>query len=176
MKINLLLLKKKQKKKTVVFLNKFQIELIQPGVKKRLFLPFFSLNKVENIKNTFFIYNKSLLNSIFIKLKQGYAGLVNGFFIELVALGVGYRFERIEKNSNLLVINIGYSHYIYYLLKKNVAFRCTKGYLFLFSSDLKDLKQTAIEIKNYRLPDCYKGKGIRYFKQEIPLKIGKKKK
>lgn len=143
--------------------------------KTGVWLPFFSVSKLVD-KNVYYSYNSSLASSIYTTLRQNYFAQSNGYFLELLAVGVGFRFERLNDQNNILVINVGYSHYIYYLVAPDVAFRCTKGYLFLFSTNLSNLKRTALEIKKYRVPNVYSGKGIKYLKEQITLKVGKKKK
>lgn len=153
--------------------NLFTVSCSSTLNKRMNFLPFFSMLRFHD---HFFCYNRSILNSIALKLREAYLSISKGFYLELLAVGVGYRFERLAKQNNMLVINVGYSHYIYYLLDPNVTFRCTKGYLFLFSNNLQLLKRTAIQIKQYKIPNVYTGKGIKYLKQELALKVGKKRK
>lgn len=138
-------------------------------------MPFFSVLKLNKFKNKFIIYNKAFLNLIIIKIKQYYNQISIGYYCELIAIGVGFKFEKLKKKNNCLVLNIGYSHYIYYILNSQINFRIIKNYLFLFSTNLQLLKLTINEIKLYKVPDVYKGKGIRYLKQIIKLKQGKKK-
>lgn len=175
MKQNLISFKKSN---IILSLNKNSFNFIinngTLSTKTGVWLPFFSIAKLN--QNSYYSYNKSLSTSIYTILKQNYFAQSNGYFVELLAVGVGFRFERLAAENNILVINVGYSHYIYYLVSEDVAFRCTKGYLFLFSTNLSNLKRTAVEIKKYRAPNVYSGKGIKYLKEQITLKIGKKKK
>lgn len=156
----------------------FKIRNVKTDTTTNILLPFLAVGRFveQNSKNIYYSYNKSISNSIFTTLKQNYFSITNGYFLELLAVGVGFRFERLNINNNILVINVGYSHYIYYLVDPEVAFRCTKGYLFLFSTNLTKLKRTGLQIKKYRIPNVYTGKGIKYLKEQISLKVGKKKK
>ena len=122
------------------------------------------------------IKSQSLIKTILINLKQKYLGISQGFSIELLAVGVGYRFERLSKKINILVLNLGYSHYNYLILSKLISFRFHKNYLFLFGLNFLELKLSALQIKSNRIPEPYKGKGIRYFSEIIEIKEGKKKK
>lgn len=156
----------------------FNFKVSGPTNNHGTWLPFFSTGQIvtDLNKNVYYCYNKSLATSIYSVLRSNYFSQSHGYFMELLAIGVGYRFERLNQNNNILVINVGYSHYIYYLVASDIAFRCTKGYLFLFSTNLSNLKRTALEIKKYKIPNVYTGKGIKYLKEQIALKVGKKKK
>ena len=94
--MNLILLKKNI---NLNFYNNFSYNFfifnIKLNLKKLIFLPFFSNLKIK--KNLFFFFNKSLLKSINIKLKQAYNEFKTGYFSELIAIGVGYKFERLKK-------------------------------------------------------------------------------
>lgn len=173
-KIKILLTKKHSFK---FLINKFKNKQKSSLNSRIAFFNFFSLFKFEkNKKNLFFNYHKALTNSILINLKQKYIGISQGFSIELLAIGVGYRFERLAKKINVLVLNLGYSHYNYVLLSNLISFRFHKNYLFLFGLNFLELKLTALQIKSNRIPEPYKGKGIRYFSEIIEIKEGKKKK
>ena len=130
-KIKIILTKKHSFK---FLINKFLKKKKKVINNRVAFFNFFSLFKFKKIKknNLFFNYNKSLTNSVLINLKQKYIGISQGFSIELLAIGVGYRFERLLKNINVLVLNLGFSHYNYILLTKLISFRFHKNYLFLF--------------------------------------------
>ena len=154
------------------FLPGFGANSFYGDVLKRV-IPYNSTAK--DIKLTYFFYNKALYKSFINKVRRGLLGLQYGFYSELITIGVGYRFEKQQKNSNMLTLNLGYSHFIYYRLPQNVNFRTLKNYLFMFSNDLALLTQTAYRVKTFRFPDSYKGKGIRYFKEIVPLKIGKQR-
>lgn len=146
-------------------------------IKKRIaFFNFFSLFSSKKKKKFFFNYSKALTGSILINLKQKYLSLNQGFSIELLAIGVGYRFEKMNKKINVLILNLGYSHYNYCFLPKSTCFRFHKNYLFLFGTDFLELKNLAVEIRSNRIPEPYKGKGIRYFSEIVEIKEGKKKK
>jgi len=154
----------KIKKKKKILLTKFS------------FFNFFGILKNKFDFNLFFSFSKSITLTLIKNLKQNYIGLSQGFCVELLAVGVGYRFERLQKKINIVVLNLGYAHYNYYFLPLKLAFRFHKNYLFLFGLNLLLLKRAALQIKSYRLPEPYKGKGIRYFSEIIEIKEGKKKK
>ena len=137
---------------------------------------FFGVLKLKKKNNVFFNFNKSIHSNIIKNLKQNYVGFVQGYSVELLAVGVGYRFDKLQKKINVLVLNVGDSHYNYFFLPRNVAFRFNKNYLFLFGLDLLKVKKIALQIKSFRLPEPYKGNGIRYFSEIVEIKEGKKKK
>ena len=131
---------------------------------------FYKLNRVL-IKQT---QNKKWsLSSV--KLMQNFIGALVGFKSFLRVRGVGYRFQLIDKK---LIINVGYSHSLQIRLPLKHKFTLNKKSTFLRvkSSNLAKLSNFLAFVRNLRQPDVYKGKGIRYKKDPIRLKEGKKKK
>jgi large subunit ribosomal protein L6 len=110
-----------------------------------------------------------------VKLMQNIVGSLVGFKNFLRVRGVGYRFQIVSKN---LVINVGYSHSLQIRLPLKHKFILNKKSTFLRvkSSNLATLSNFLSFVRNLRQPDVYKGKGIRYKKDPIRLKEGKKKK
>jgi len=97
----------------------------------------------------------------------------------------GFRRKRILQASknNMLGLKLGFSHDIIYCnsaateVKVNVSRpeSRSKGTLIsLISNSLQNLKQASAEIRSFRMPDIYKGKGIYYDNQVIKLKKGKR--
>ena len=106
---------------------------------------------------------------------QNIVGSLVGFKNFLRVRGVGYRFQLISKK---LVINVGYSHslQIKLPLKHKLILNKKSTFLRVKSSNLAKLSNFLSFVRNLRQPDVYKGKGIRYKKDPIRLKEGKKKK
>lgn len=98
-------------------------------------------------------------------------GVTDGFQINLEIVGVGYR---AEAQGNILNLSLGYSHPIKYALPKGITATVDKQTsITLKGMDKQLLGQTAAEIKEFRLPDPYKGKGLKYAGEVIKKKAGK---
>lgn len=99
-------------------------------------------------------------------------GVSDGYFIELQCVGLGYRFVLLNK---VLVMKLGYCNYIRCAYKVNVHFVGHRDKLLLYGLDLNEVRRYANLLKQLRIPDAYKGKGIRYAGENIVLRIGKQK-
>lgn len=98
-------------------------------------------------------------------------GVTDGFTKTLDIVGVGYRAEL--KGTNLL-INIGYSHPIYFIPPAGVTLAVTTPTQIVISGIDKQLVgQVAAKIRSFREPEPYKGKGIKYSDEQIRRKAGK---
>jgi large subunit ribosomal protein L6 len=110
------------------------------------------------------------------KIKQILIEITYTLYHKLNLVGVGYRVFSHETLANQLYFKLGYSHLIYFNLPTNIQTynqKFTK--LFLFGTCSNDsLTQTAAQIRNCKLPEPYKGKGILYDQEQITLKKGKK--
>ncbi len=100
-------------------------------------------------------------------------GVSQGFEIKLTLVGVGYR---AKAQGNKLNLSLGFSHPIDHELPSGITVDTpTQTEIILKGSDRVVLGQTAAEIRGYRPPEPYKGKGIRYADEKIILKETKKK-
>jgi large subunit ribosomal protein L6 len=100
-------------------------------------------------------------------------GVSQGFTINLEIVGVGYR-AAVEGKT--LVLQLGYSHEVRYPIPEGIAIRCDRPTVIAVSgADRQRVGQVAAEIRGYRKPEPYKGKGIRYANEYILRKEGKKK-
>ena len=98
-------------------------------------------------------------------------GVSEGFERSLNLQGIGYR-AQVEGND--LVLNLGYSHEIKYNLPEQVTAQVQNSTKIILSScDKAVLGQTAAEIRAFRPPEPYKGKGILYEGERIRRKVGK---
>jgi len=98
-------------------------------------------------------------------------GVSEGFARELTIVGVGYRAE--QKGENLL-LNIGYSHPIYFIPPKEIKVEVLSQTSLKVSGISKELVgQVAAKIRSFRPPEPYKGKGIKYSDEHIVRKAGK---
>ena len=98
-------------------------------------------------------------------------GCTEGFTKNLELVGVGYRAA--VKGQNL-TLSLGYSHPIEYLLPKQVQAQVEQNNkITLTSCDKQALGQVCAEIRKYRPPEPYKGKGILFAGEQIRRKAGK---
>jgi len=101
------------------------------------------------------------------------AGVTKGFEDKLDITGVGYRASVQGKNLQLA---LGYSHDIIYPIPEGIAIATPRPVEIVISGiDRRKVGQVAAEIREYRPPEPYKGKGIKYAAERIFRKEGKKK-
>jgi large subunit ribosomal protein L6 len=101
------------------------------------------------------------------------AGVAKGFEERLEISGVGYRAAVQGKNLQLA---LGYSHDIVYPIPDGITIATPRPVEIVVSgSDRQKVGQVAAEIRDYRPPEPYKGKGIKYASERIFRKEGKKK-
>ena len=100
-------------------------------------------------------------------------GVSSGFERKLQLIGVGYR---AAAKGDTVSLTLGLSHPVEYALPKGVTAETpTQTEIVLKSADKQLLGQAAAEIRSYRPPEPYKGKGIRYSDENVHRKEAKKK-
>jgi large subunit ribosomal protein L6 len=100
-------------------------------------------------------------------------GVTKGFSVALEINGVGYR-AAVQGNS--LNLQLGYSHEVAYPIPNDVKIVCERPTLInITGADRQRVGQIAAEIRAYRPPEPYKGKGIKYSTETVRRKEGKKK-
>jgi large subunit ribosomal protein L6 len=100
-------------------------------------------------------------------------GVSMGFSVNLEITGVGYRAQVQGDNLNL---QLGYSHDIPFPIPGDVRITCERPTVITVSgADRQRVGQIAADIRAYRPPEPYKGKGIRYATETVRRKEGKKK-
>ena len=100
-------------------------------------------------------------------------GVSQGFQKKLQLIGVGYRVQAQGKKLNL---TLGFSHPVVYELPEGVKAELpSQTEIVLISADKQMLGQVAAEIRAYRPPEPYKGKGVRYADENVRRKEAKKK-
>jgi len=100
-------------------------------------------------------------------------GVTEGFKKELEINGVGYR---AQMQGNTLKLNLGYSHDVDYVAPEGVTITAPKQTeITVEGIDQQRVGQVAAEIRAWRGPEPYKGKGIKYKDEYIFRKEGKKK-
>src|ERR1700760_2059198 len=110
--------------------------------------------------------SRSLVNNLV-------TGVTTGFTQKLEIQGVGYRAAVQGKNLNL---QLGFSHDVSYPIPAGIAITAEKPTMLTVARVDKQLVgQVAAEIRAYRKPEPYKGKGVRYAGEYVRRKEGKKK-
>ena len=100
-------------------------------------------------------------------------GVTKGFERKLELSGVGYRAAVQGRTLNL---TLGFSHPVSYAVPEGVTIETpTQTEVIVKGIDLQKVGQVAAEIRRFRPPEPYKGKGVRYAGEKIVLKEGKKK-
>jgi len=100
-------------------------------------------------------------------------GVSEGFKYDLEINGVGYRAAVEGKN---LKLQLGFSHDVMYPIPEGIEIQCEKPTSVSISGANKQrVGQVAAEIRGYRPPEPYKGKGVKYADEYILRKEGKKK-
>ncbi|XOD70214.1 MAG: 50S ribosomal protein L6 [Sodalis sp. (in: enterobacteria)] len=109
---------------------------------------------------------RAILNSMVI-------GVTNGFTKKLQLVGVGYR---AVVKGNMLNLFLGFSHHIDHQLPAGITAECpSQTEIILKGADKQIIGQVAADLRAYRRPEPYKGKGVRYADEIILTKEAKKK-
>ena len=100
-------------------------------------------------------------------------GVSEGFKKELEVSGVGYR---AQMQGDVLKLNLGYSHDVNFEVPEGVTVTAPKPTVVVVEgADQQQVGQVAANIREWRIPEPYKGKGIKYADEYIFRKEGKKK-
>jgi large subunit ribosomal protein L6 len=97
-------------------------------------------------------------------------GVTTGFVKSLEFNGVGYK---AAVSGTTLTLNLGYSHTIEYKLPKGVEAKVNKNVIEFHGSDKELVGFVAAQVRSYREPEPYKGKGLKYTDEKIIRKAGK---
>ena len=108
---------------------------------------------------------RTLINNMVLGVSQGYSKQLN-------VVGVGYKVALKGKD---LELNLGHSHAINYPARKGIEFEVDgkKNTIIVKGINKEVVGQTAAEIRGFRLPEPYKGKGVMYANESIIRKAGK---
>lgn len=100
-------------------------------------------------------------------------GVTEGYERKLELVGVGYRAQVQGKNLNL---TLGFSHPVVYAAPEGINIETpSQTEVVITGTDKQQVGQVAAEIRHFRPPEPYKGKGVRYAGERIVLKEAKKK-
>jgi large subunit ribosomal protein L6 len=109
---------------------------------------------------------RSLVNNMVVGVTQGYQK-------KLILQGVGYRAKTSGKVVNL---SLGFSHPVDYELPEGIKAEVpSQTEIVISGADKQQVGQVAAEIRGYRPPEPYKGKGVRYADENVRRKEAKKK-
>lgn len=120
-------------------------------------------NKNDKEQRSKWGLQRSLINSMVI-------GVVDGFSKQLEINGVGYK---ASIHGQKLLLNVGHSHSIEYDIKEGIEINIEKNIITVQGIDKQLVGQVASEIRAFRKPEPYKGKGIKYVDEVIRRKAGK---
>lgn len=108
------------------------------------------------------------------------SGVSEGFSKQLDLVGIGYR---AEIRGKALSLSIGFSHKVEFPFPEGIEIKVEKGTstipnyvatMTILGIDKAQVGQVAADIRKFRPPDAYKGKGIRYCQEVVRTKVGKK--
>jgi len=106
-------------------------------------------------------------------LQNMVTGVSQGYERKLLLVGVGYR---AQLKGNSLSLSLGFSHPVEHPIAEGITIECpSQTEILVRGIDKQLVGQVAADIRKYRPPECYKGKGIRYGDERIVLKETKKK-
>ncbi len=110
--------------------------------------------------------SRSMLNNLV-------TGVADGFTVNLEITGVGYR---ASVQGQKLQLQLGFSHDVSFPIPQGITIKTpTPTTIEIHGADKQQVGQVASEIRAWRRPEPYKGKGIRYAGEQILRKEGKKK-
>jgi large subunit ribosomal protein L6 len=109
---------------------------------------------------------RSLVNNMVVGVTQGYQK-------KLILQGVGYR---AKTSGKVVSLSLGFSHPVEYELPKGIKIEVpSQTEIVISGADKQQVGQVAAEIRGYRPPEPYKGKGVRYADENVRRKEAKKK-
>ena len=116
--------------------------------------------------------NKAMLGTVYANVKNEIIGNTKGFEKKLELVGTGYK---ANISGKTLVLALGYSHDINFQIPDGISIKVEKNLVTITGTSKQLVGQVAAEIKSFRKPEPYKGKGVRYEGEKIYRKEGKKK-
>lgn len=140
--------------------------LINPAITIEIEGQNISLKRKNDLKN-----NKALHGLVRSLLANMIVGVTEGWNKNLELIGVGFR---AQANGNRITLNVGYSHPVEIEAPEGITFEVLDNTKIKVSGIDKQLVgQISANLKKVRMPDVYKGKGIRYEGEYIRKKVGK---
>jgi large subunit ribosomal protein L6 len=128
-------------------------------------------DKVSVIRENDWASRKTNQGLAFSLLRNAVIGVVEGFQKELLIEGIGYKAALQGKK---LVLSLGYSNDVEYQIPDDITVEVPQpNRIFVKGNDKQRVGQVAADIRRYRKPEVYKGKGIRYSDEIVRKKVGK---
>jgi large subunit ribosomal protein L6 len=164
--------------KVEVTLSATEIAVKGPlGVLTQKLSPNVNITKVENRLEFTTAHNSRQANAMSGTMRAIVANMVNGvskgFEKKLLLVGVGYR---AQAQGDKLNLTLGFSHPVVHQMPQGVkAETPTQTEILIKGTDRQKVGQVAADVRSYRSPEPYKGKGVRYSDEKIVLKETKKK-
>jgi large subunit ribosomal protein L6 len=164
--------------KVEVTLNATEISVKGPlGTLSRKLSPSVALKKIDNRIEFQVNDHSNLANSMSGTMRALVSNMVvgvsKGYEKKLSLVGVGYR---AQAQGDKLNLTLGFSHPVVHHLPQGVkAETPTQTEIVIKGADRQQVGQVAADIRAYRSPEPYKGKGVRYVGEQIVLKETKKK-
>lgn len=126
------------------------------------------VSKVEGAVNASAMWGTMRAN-----LNNMVTGVSKGFEKKLQLVGVGFR---AQVQGDAVNLSLGFSHPVVHLMPAGVKVECpTQTEVVVKGADKQKVGQVAAEIRGYRPPEPYKGKGVRYADETVVIKETKKK-
>ena len=116
--------------------------------------------------------NVTIVTNVTGNIKNEIIGNTKGFEKRLELIGTGYK---ANVSGKKLVLSLGYSHDINFDIPEGISIKVEKNIVVVTGTSKQLVGQVAAEIKSFRKPEPYKGKGVRYEGERIYRKEGKKK-
>ncbi|WP_306605525.1 50S ribosomal protein L6 [Azonexus sp.] len=126
------------------------------------------VSKVEGVENSSAMWGtmRACINNMV-------TGVSKGFERKLQLVGVGYR---AQAQGDVLNLSLGFSHPVAHKMPAGVKVECpTQTEVLIKGADKQQVGQVAAEVRAYRKPEPYKGKGVRYSDEVVVIKETKKK-
>ncbi len=115
-------------------------------------------------------FSKAMWGTVRALANNAIIGLTKGFEKKLEINGVGYR---AAVKGNVLELQLGFSHPINYEIPTGITVTVEKNIITVKGTDKQQVGQVAAEIRSFRKPEPYKGKGVKYVDERIIRKAGK---
>jgi len=114
---------------------------------------------------------RAVLGTYASHIRNMFEGVTKGFAKRLLIEGVGYKWDVAGKNLNL---SLGFSHPVKVAIPEGLTVAVDKGALNISGFDKELVGQFAADVRALKVPEPYKGKGIRYSDEVVRRKQGKK--
>jgi large subunit ribosomal protein L6 len=125
---------------------------------------------IVSVKNTDDVDQKALWGLFARLVENMMIGVTKGYEKKMEVVGVGFR---VALSGNKIVLNLGFSHPVEFILPVGMKAEIDKNTVTLSGIDKQLVGETAARLRRIKKPDVYKGKGIKYLDEVIKKKPGK---